>query len=347
MKTSEKTQRILTSPAAQRIVNSVSPIYSQAEAALWLFEAIGRQLDEMGQWADSYQLQVTPQTATWALGYYELAYGLPVHMDWPLERRREAVLVAMRTRAPMNPRKVEGLLATLTGVRVVIEESTGKNRFLVRFLDWTAKAGQAGVRQVLDRAKPAHLIYDLRAEIPAAPVRNIGWAKSQLTVQVLADNLGMRQVYLDGGYLLDGSWLLGGVTSLGVKFRGLEVAVKSRTANYISSAYVQDNTWRWDGSVLLDGSRLMNAGPFTYSLSPVQVGVKAQETGRVWAGLGVRAAGRNRAWAGMEGLGLAVQGRSGEHTGAAITLDTMWRLDGSRVLDGGRKLNAGIVTVEL
>ena len=76
-------QRILKSEMGRKIVGEVAPVYGEAYVALWLFEVIGRALDDMELWTEEYQQQIVPQTATWSLPLWEMRYGLPVKPKTP------------------------------------------------------------------------------------------------------------------------------------------------------------------------------------------------------------------------------------------------------------------------
>ena len=58
-------EKIIKSEEAQKIISMISPIYGEAYSALWLFETIGIELDDMLEWCESFIEQVVPNTATW------------------------------------------------------------------------------------------------------------------------------------------------------------------------------------------------------------------------------------------------------------------------------------------
>ena len=108
--TSKDIQNILTSKTAINGLDYITPIYQEAKIALWIMEAMGLEVDLIVKWIEEIVQQILPQTADWALNYWEQEYDLPVHPDIPIEERREKVLTAVRTRAPMNPEKLEEVL---------------------------------------------------------------------------------------------------------------------------------------------------------------------------------------------------------------------------------------------
>ena len=113
---SEKMKEILSSSTAQRMMDYVSPVYEDAYTALHLFNSIGLELDDIVQWCAEYVEQVVPQTATWALPYYEQEYGLPSNTE-DITKRRETLLVKIRTRAPVTPYKLMQVVKAVSNIK--------------------------------------------------------------------------------------------------------------------------------------------------------------------------------------------------------------------------------------
>lgn len=161
--------QILKSPTAQKIVQGLTPKYGEAYAILWLFQVIGTQLDKLQKWISwdeteitSIKAQVVPQTATWSLPIWEDAYNIVPSPEWDLDRRRQNIVNRKWQRAPMNPYKVEQILAVATGCDVRIVERTGRNRFSVYISSMPVDVEQ--VKNQLNEIKPAHLIYNVTFE---------------------------------------------------------------------------------------------------------------------------------------------------------------------------------------
>lgn len=155
----EKMDEILTSPAARRIVPQLSPIYGDAYVALWLFNAVGAEIDTMERRSDELALQALPQTATWSMPYWEQDYGIKANDSIPMEERRRTLLSTMRMRAPMNPTWIENVLSVLSGTAVHIKENVSKNRFEVIADDELDICTKQKLQDKLKEIKPAHLIY--------------------------------------------------------------------------------------------------------------------------------------------------------------------------------------------
>lgn len=157
----ELMEKILKSPMAQEIVQQVSPVYGKAYTVLWLYQVIGMVLDEAKEWTESLEQQVVPQTATWSLPYWEEQYGVATDPSWSYERRRQNIINRCRTRAPINPERMSSIISVAAGADARIEEHTGKNKFTVYISANAEYVDEDFVRREINKAKPAHLIYDI------------------------------------------------------------------------------------------------------------------------------------------------------------------------------------------
>ena len=153
-------EQILTSKEAQNILEWLSPIYGNSYVGLWLLQIIGMQLDKAGQWTAEMALQVTPQTATWTIEFWEKEFDIVPDDGWTLEQRRQNILAKMKYIAPMNPAKLAEIASAAAGVPVDILENTGKNTFAVLVRQYTDNFDRA--KAMIDEAKPAHLIYTIQ-----------------------------------------------------------------------------------------------------------------------------------------------------------------------------------------
>lgn len=159
----ELMRKILKSERAQKLIDYVSPIYGNSYVGLWIFEVMGTALDELHQIAVDMRNETNPATTERLIGMWEDSYGIPRNSSLTLEQRR-ARLIAWRDRGPCNPHRLAAAVSSaLNGVEVDIQENIAKNTFLVNIrdvvYDWTP------AEMVLDRKKPAHLIYKIMVAI--------------------------------------------------------------------------------------------------------------------------------------------------------------------------------------
>lgn len=171
----EMMRAILTNKTAQKMIDYVSPIYGNSYVGLWLFQAIGTALGKVCDICEALMLETNPATANLLLDQWEDQYGLPRNSNLTVEQRRARILAKIQTRGPCNPSVLEAAVsAALNGVPVEITERVAKNTFLVNVRECVDDLTPAVA--VLERMKPAHLIYQIRvatqtisdAEIKAA-----------------------------------------------------------------------------------------------------------------------------------------------------------------------------------
>lgn len=160
----ELMDRILTSAKARSIVDQyVTPMYGQSVIGLWLFQVIGAQLDDIDAWIQDFSLQIVPQTATWALDYWEEEFGLPRDPEMSIEKRRLRIESKQRDRGAITPVSLARIASVATAnAEVEIEERTGPYKFTVWVSAYPNEADTKKVTEVINRAKPAHLIFDVK-----------------------------------------------------------------------------------------------------------------------------------------------------------------------------------------
>ena len=61
---------------SKRMISRVSPIYERSYVAKWLYEVMGREVDDAEIRFSELREQANPETATWALRYWEQRYGI-------------------------------------------------------------------------------------------------------------------------------------------------------------------------------------------------------------------------------------------------------------------------------
>ena len=160
----ELMRTILTNEKAQEIIDYVSPIYGNSYVALWIYQAIGTVLGEVCKIADQLKYETNPVTADLLLDIWEKHYGIPADSTQTKAQRRERILGKIQSRGPCNPAKLASAVsAAYGGVQVEIVENVAKNTFLVKILGGVMSINPAVA--VLERMKPAHLIYEIETAV--------------------------------------------------------------------------------------------------------------------------------------------------------------------------------------
>lgn len=161
-KPTELMRSILKNEMSQRIIDFVSPIYGNSYVALWIYEAIGIVLNDVYTISDNLRYETSASTTEMLMDYWEYQYGLPKDNSLTLEQRRYRLLLKKRNGLPANPKKLsDAMSAALDGAAVDITENVDKNTFLVNIRDVVPSYTPAVA--VIERRKPAHLIYRVRS----------------------------------------------------------------------------------------------------------------------------------------------------------------------------------------
>lgn len=159
----ELMRSILTNETAQKIIDYVSPIYGNSYVGLWLFQAIGTALDEVCKIAEQLKYETNPMTADLLLDSWEREYGIATDTSLTKEQRRGKILAKTQSQGPVSPAKLSAAVsAVLGGVNVEITENVDKNTFLVDVREVVPSIAIDPAVAVLERMKPAHLIYHIR-----------------------------------------------------------------------------------------------------------------------------------------------------------------------------------------
>lgn len=157
----ELMKSILTNETAKKIVDYVSPIYGDSYVGLWLFQAIGTALGEVCTIAEQLRYETTLATADLLLDYWEKAYAVPTDTSLTKEQRRSKLMAKIQSHGPGNTARMSAAISSaLGGADVEIEENVDQNTFLVNIRDNVPSIEPAVA--VLERMKPAHLIYQIR-----------------------------------------------------------------------------------------------------------------------------------------------------------------------------------------
>ena len=157
----ELMKSILTNETAQKIIDYVSPIYGNSYVGLWIYQAIGVVLSEVCMLADKLRYETNACTADLLLDYWERQYGLPADSSLTTEQRRTRLLNKKQSRGPCTPARLAAAVSVaLGGVEVDITENVAQNTFLVNIREVVPSLVPAVA--VLERMKPAHLIYQIR-----------------------------------------------------------------------------------------------------------------------------------------------------------------------------------------
>jgi hypothetical protein len=146
-----------TSPAAKRMLKTVSPIYDNAYVAKWMFHVMGLEIDEAWQFIEELRLQAFPETATWGIVYWEQQYHIPPDESLSIEERRRRVIIKRGKRKPMNPARIEKLTRDITGRQAVVTERNEEYVFFIAILPGESEVDYQELINTIRSVKPSHL----------------------------------------------------------------------------------------------------------------------------------------------------------------------------------------------
>lgn len=176
-----------TSPTALRMMSRISPIYDRSYVGKWIFQVMGLDMDDVRLRFGELQAQAFPETATWGLQYWEQRYGITGTEGKDIELRRQEVLSHRGARAPLNPKKVEGILSAMTGREVIVTEDVAPYTFSVEVLDGDSGFDYASVIRRIKRLKPSHQAFTFQLTLPSPTIRAAAFTEARMTVEVWPD----------------------------------------------------------------------------------------------------------------------------------------------------------------
>lgn len=228
-----------------------------------LLNAEDLELEILEKRAEKEKLELYLSTTEELLSRHEKIYGIAVHPLDSVDIRRRRLLAKHNSRGVCTPATMRESIYILTGFLGDIIEYPSKGYFTV-VIFMSLDSSTASLRDLKARItedRPAHLTFNMDAVFDAVIFIN----KNTLLLRSLdfhahANNWDMNKIYLNGSRKLDGSWQLAALTSKGLYLRNFQVAAKMKNEIHNSATLISDTMWRLDGSMLLDGSRKLNAG---------------------------------------------------------------------------------------
>ena len=153
-----------TSPAAKRMMKTVSPIYDKSYVAKWIFQVMGLEIDEAWQFIEELRLQAFPETATWGITYWEQRYNIPPDESLSIEERRQRVIIKRGKRSPMNPARIERIVRDVTGREDTVTEQNGEYTFYISILPGESTVDYQELIETIKSVKPSHLAFKVLFE---------------------------------------------------------------------------------------------------------------------------------------------------------------------------------------
>ncbi len=153
-----------TSPAAKRMLKTVSPIYDKSYVAKWIFQVMGLEIDEAWKFIEELRFQAFPETATWGITYWEQRYNIPPDESLSIEERRQRVIIKRGKRSPMNPARIERIVRDVTGREATVTEENGTYTFHISVLPGESMVDYQELIDTIKSVKPSHLAFKVLFE---------------------------------------------------------------------------------------------------------------------------------------------------------------------------------------
>lgn len=248
------TDSIVNSPSAKTFLRMVTKgFYDNSYIGLWMYEVIGREWDEMREWAEGLKNEIHPQTCTWSIGIWEWVYGFENDGTLSLESRRQRILAKVISTRPVNPEAIRRGVAKITGCNVDIKDFVGPYRFslTIHMPEDGGAFPYKPVREYVRTVKPAHLAAFLTWAFHAA------FDCAQME-QIIHPRMCLHWYMPFWGYrLFDGSWDFDGSVLMDAGSRyNLVPRVRYFAGGFheLDSLQLFDGSWDFDGSILMDAA---------------------------------------------------------------------------------------------
>jgi len=158
---------IIKSPSAGRMLRMVTDgFYDRAYIAGWIFEVIGREYDEMAEWAHGMRNEMLPQTCIWSISIWEWVYGIIPDESLSLAVRRNRIMAQILTEAPINPEVIRQGIMALTGSDVLVTENVAAFVFSVIISQPQRTLDYLDIWRYIRRVKPSHMAFTLQVQEP-------------------------------------------------------------------------------------------------------------------------------------------------------------------------------------
>ncbi|MFA4137696.1 MULTISPECIES: putative phage tail protein [unclassified Brevibacillus] len=138
---------------ANEMLKRLQPHQRNSSTFRVIFEADATQLDKQEAKIIDLQQQLSVDTATWALDYYEKELGLAANKHKPISERRAAIKSKMRSQGKVSLALLQAILDAYTDGQGTVTYD-GSLRFIIRKLDGLKLSD---IRAAIEETKPAYI----------------------------------------------------------------------------------------------------------------------------------------------------------------------------------------------
>lgn len=255
----------ITSPMGNEMFSYMPAYYEKSRIIRSDLNAKGIELDELYKALNETLDQLFVRTATWGLDRWEAELGIPTDLTKSLEQRRAVVESKLQGTGKFSGQLVRNVMDSFMADGEIVF-SPEEYRFRISFNE-RIPINLKDFKTIIEDVKPAHLAFhmDWRARLEFHHISRI---TQKLKFRTRVNFFGGRPWYLDGIEFLNGVALFSGWVGDRERFRNrIMFTVKHRNSNHQEAVIKKrHNYWLLDGSVPLDGSRLLSSSETTITI---------------------------------------------------------------------------------
>jgi len=125
-----------------------------------IWDAQGREIDQLYQALDEVLKQFFVSTATWGLELWEQFLGLPIDKTKPEQFRRERITAKLRGYGTITKEVIKNVASAFANGEVEVIEYPSEYKFVVKFVEKGIPPNMSDLTKTIEEIKPAHLNYE-------------------------------------------------------------------------------------------------------------------------------------------------------------------------------------------
>ena len=151
-------EQLLKSETGKELFSQITEIYDECKTMIEIYEAYGRQFDNLEIMIDDIALQLFPQTATWGLALWEKRFKLPTNVDEDYNERRKKLMAKIQSKVTINPETMAAITKSFTGAEIEVLEWIKEYTFgIMSDVEYISKAVE--INRIIKHIKPSHMAF--------------------------------------------------------------------------------------------------------------------------------------------------------------------------------------------
>jgi len=151
----------MISEAGNRMLDNMPQYYLTSIVMRTIWDAQGREIDQLYQALDEVLKQFFVSTATWGLELWEQFLGLPIDKTKPEQFRRERITAKLRGYGTITKEVIKNVASAFANGEVEVIEYPSEYKFVVKFVGVKGiPPNMSDLTKTIEEIKPAHLNYE-------------------------------------------------------------------------------------------------------------------------------------------------------------------------------------------